>query len=64
MKTMNRNKDRTRNSELPDREPLRYRMRAKLLYQGRAIPRTVRAYLREQFPRMCRRPVHVTAGDA
>jgi hypothetical protein len=34
-------------------EPLRYRLRAKRLYQSRGIPITVRRYLKHNFPCMC-----------
>jgi hypothetical protein len=32
---------------------MRYRLRAKRLYQSRRLPRTVRRYLKQEFPRMC-----------
>ncbi|MBN1557840.1 MAG: hypothetical protein JW951_06805 [Lentisphaerae bacterium] len=44
----------TRNgTPLVSKEPLRYRVRAKLLYQSRAIPNVVRRYLKQTFPCMC-----------
>ena len=47
-------KDETRENEpLISQEPLRYRLRARLLHQKGNLPDVVHRYLRQAFPCMC-----------
>jgi len=46
-------KDTRKNEPLISKEPLRYRLRARLLHQKGSLPDVVRRYLRQAFPCMC-----------
>ena len=37
----------------PDRDPMRYRVRVKRLFQRGGLPRPVKRYFVQAFPRMC-----------